>query len=332
MVAASLIGPNMLPTKLPRMIQKPVLLLGLAIALLASAGCGSSDGEANTSAASTVTVATTSTSEDNPSTTAATISSVGETIDVTFDGEGCSVDVAPEIPAGDRIFRYTNASELPIRIKVVLLNDGKSYQDLIAIETDNGGPGNSWSAPTWVQEALISFTPVEAEMADRQTALRYDLEPGPHAVIAFATTSPFAVWLCGPLNVADIGNIGTAEITEVTFDGVVCTTTGPSEVATGAHSFVLTDLTGEGRADVRTMAISADHTYEDLLALQSETGEYVPKPEWAEWPLTTFESVERELGKDEVGKRLILEPGIHGIVVGTGKGIWFCGPLTVTDT
>ncbi len=122
------------------------------------------------------------------------------------------------------------------------------------------------------------------------------------------------------------------EILEVAFDGSVCTTIGPAVVPTGVHSFLLKDLTGEGLADVRTMAVSEGYTYEDLLDLQSEPGEYVPLPEWADWPLTTFEPIDRELDENEIGKRLILEPGVHGIVVGTGKGLWFCGQLTVTDS
>ena len=83
-----------------------------------------------------------------------------------------------------------------------------------------------------------------------------------------------------------------ADIIEVTFDGSACTVTGPDEVSTGVHSFVLLDLTSEGLADVRTMALQDGYTYQDLLDLQSEPGEYVPIPPWAEWPLSTFERVD----------------------------------------
>ncbi len=100
----------------------------------------------------------------------------------------------------------------------------------------------------------------------------------------------------------------------------------------GVHSFVVKDPAGESPADMRTMAITDGHTYQDLLDLQSEPGEYVPLPEWAEGPLTTFEPVDRELGDNELGKRLILEPGEHGIVVRTDEGLWFCGALVVTDS
>jgi hypothetical protein len=66
--------------------------------------------------------------------------------------------------------------------------------------------------------------------------------------------------------------------------------------------------------------------------LHTNPDEYVLLRPWAGWPLTTFEPVGRELGDNEVGKRLILEPGEHGIVVGTGKGVWLCGALAVTDS
>ena len=121
------------------------------------------------------------------------------------------------------------------------------------------------------------------------------------------------------------------DIIEVTFDGSACTATGPDKVSAGVHSFVLLDLTGEGLADLRTMAIQDGHTYQDLLDLQSEPGEYIPIPPWAEWPLSTFERVDRDLAENELGKKLILEPGEHWIVVGTGKGDWFCGALRVSD-
>jgi len=123
-----------------------------------------------------------------------------------------------------------------------------------------------------------------------------------------------------------------AKIIDIAFGGSACTSTGPTAVLTGVQSFVVKDLTGEGPADMRTMAITDGHTYQDLLDLQSQPGEYVPLPEWAEWPLTTFESVDRELGDNELGKKLILEPGEHGIVIRTDDGLWFCGALTVTES
>ena len=167
------------------------------------------------------------------------------------------------------------------------------------------------------------------ELAANQKLDGYSLEPGPHAI--YLGTSNNGLWFCAPLLVTEASST-PVEIIEVSFDGSVCTTTGPAVASAGVHPFVLTDLTGEGLADVRTMAIADDHSYQDLHDLQSEEGEYVTLPPWAEWPPTTFEPVERELAENEIGKMLILEPGEHGIAVCTGKGTWFCGALQVTES
>jgi hypothetical protein len=145
-------------------------------------------------------------------------------------------------------------------------------------------------------------------------------------------TTIAAVTTATPTTLVPQTTSAVADIIEVSFDGEVCTTVGSGVVPTGVQSFVLEDLSGLGLADVRTMAIVDDHTYQDLLDLQSEPGEYVALPQWAEWPLTTFEPVDRELAENETGKTLILEPGQHGIVISTGQRSWFCGALEVTES
>ncbi|MDX2342710.1 MAG: hypothetical protein QNL26_02565 [Acidimicrobiia bacterium] len=135
-----------------------------------------------------------------------------------------------------------------------------------------------------------------------------------------------------PTTLAPQTTSAVPEIIELAFDGSVCTTTGPTVVPASVHSFVVKGLTGNSPADMRTMAITDGHTYQDLLDLQSQPGEYVPLPEWAKWPLTTFDPVDRELGDNELGKRLIPEPGEHGITVRTDEGLWFCGALVVTES
>ncbi len=307
---------------LPLTTRPSKLVLVLLLASIITTGCGSADSTQTSIQTEATSETTASTADDGPD--------ADEAIEVIFDGATCSVPASAETTAGSRVFVFTNQSDLPVRMKVMAITDDKTYGDLLAIETENGGPGNSWAGPPWAPEALISFQTVEMDLAEDQSALRYDLVAGPHAVLAFSTRSPLAIWLCGPLTV---GNAEVdAAIIDVTFDGDECRTSGPTVVPAAAQPFVLQDLTGEGRADVRTMAITDDHTYGDLLDLQGEPGEYVPLPDWAEWPLTTFESVDRELGDNELGKKLLLEPGVHGIVVGTGKGLWFCGELTVTGS
>lgn len=122
-----------------------------------------------------------------------------------------------------------------------------------------------------------------------------------------------------------------AEIIEVTFDGETCTSTGPYEVPAGEQSFVLIDLSTTSQAQQRAWAIDASHTYDDLLALQGEPGEYISLPEWATTALTTFRPIDRDLADNELGNKIVVEPGEYAITVGTGQpsGIWLCGQLIV---
>ena len=189
---------------------RPSLLLCVILILVASAGCGTSNAESSSPSTGPADTAQTSMVNAESSTTepAITTSSTTEalpthdTINVNFDGSVCSVEDPPETGPGDQAFVFTNESDLPARMKVMVVTEDHTYEDLLAIETENGGPGSSWSGPAWLPEATISFTAVDLELADNQSAMRYMLEPGLHAGLVFTTTSPFVIWLCGPLAVS----------------------------------------------------------------------------------------------------------------------------------
>ena len=157
-------------------------------------------------------------------------------------------------------------------------------------------------------------------------------QPEATSTSTLPTTTIAAAPTTTPTTPAPRGTSAPGDIIDITFDGSRCTYSGTTVVPTGVHSFVVKDLTGEPPADMRTMAIADGHTYQDLLDLQGEPGEYVPLPEWAEWPLTTYQPVDRELADNESANQLILEPGEHGITIRTDDGLWFCGALTVTDS
>ncbi|MFW2383012.1 MAG: hypothetical protein ACN4GZ_14760, partial [Acidimicrobiales bacterium] len=222
-------------------------------------------------------------------------------------------------------FVITNMTDEYLGLFVSVLEDGHAYQELIDLQT---APGRYYPKPQWVIYSQRITPDAPIELAPIQHVVGYDLEPGRHAI--YFGTANNGLWFCAPLLVTDPSS-SPPEIIEVRFDGSTCTATAPSVLPSGVRSFVLEDRTGEGLADVRTMAIADDHTYQDLLDLQDEEGEYVALPPWADWPLTTFEPIERELAENEIGKKLILEPGKHAIAVGTGKGTWFCGALQVTE-
>jgi hypothetical protein len=124
------------------------------------------------------------------------------------------------------------------------------------------------------------------------------------------------------------------EVFEVMFDGVECEVNGPSQVVAGTYPFVITDVSGMEGADVRTMVIGEGYTYDDVLALQSEPGEYIRPPDWVELSPIAFVTFEGELQENQTVKTLDLEIATHAISVGTGSpsGIWVCGVLQVAGS
>ena len=77
------------------------------------------------------------------------------------------------------------------------------------------------------------------------------------------------------------------ETPTVTFDGDGCSYSGPTELQTGVHSIVFKDLSDQNQEPYRDLFLETGrildgHTYQDIVDLQSEPGEYFyfPKPDW----------------------------------------------------
>ena len=67
----------------------------------------------------------------------------------------------------------------------------------------------------------------------------------------------------------------------VTFTGNECTSTVPAELPVGEHQFVIRDLSANNPEFGLSVGYYLDgHTYQDILDMQSEPGEYFPKPSW----------------------------------------------------
>ena len=71
-----------------------------------------------------------------------------------------------------------------------------------------------------------------------------------------------------------------AEGIEVTFDGIECTVSGPTELPIGEHSFVLKDLSGQNQVLYVSYLLDGK-TFQDFLDEQpNEPDVYLPKPSW----------------------------------------------------
>ena len=136
-----------------------------------------------------------------------------------------------------------------------------------------------------------------------------------------------------PATTTTIEQAVDVEVFEIVFDGVACEVNGPTEVVAGAYPFVITDVSGMEGVDTRTMVIGDGHTYDDVLASQSEPGEYFVPP-WVELSPIAFIAFDGELQENQTVKTLELEVATHAITVGTGSpsGVWVCGELQVTGS
>jgi hypothetical protein len=120
---------------------------------------------------------------------------------------------------------------------------------------------------------------------------------------------------------------------EVIFDGKDCTATGPAEVTAGEHSFVFIDRS-EYEGELWLVNVDEGHTYQESLDLQSEPGEWYPKPDWHHYDYTASresqqldgERIDREVWKlDKVGLHVIL------CYVSSPQLIWFPAPIMVVE-
>jgi len=69
------------------------------------------------------------------------------TIEVTFDGDGCKYQGSKEVSESDISVRVDNQSEGALMLDVLRFQEGKTYEDLVAYFGSGAGPAElpSWS-------------------------------------------------------------------------------------------------------------------------------------------------------------------------------------------
>jgi len=82
--------------------------------------------------------------------------SVPEGIEVTFDGNECTVSGQTESPIGEHSFILNDLSEMNSELWVLRLRNGKTFQDLL---DEQGEPGVWWAKPSWVSHARHTVGP-----------------------------------------------------------------------------------------------------------------------------------------------------------------------------
>jgi len=114
------------------------------------------------------------------------------------------------------------------------------------------------------------------------------------------------------------------ELGELTFDGNECTVSGPSEVPTGKYSIVFNDTSEQPGIQVNLLGLLEDKTIQDLIDIQSEPGEWYPKPSWAFYGLSLNYPLDKEwvLVIDEEGEYVIY------LWADSSEFLWFCKQIT----
>ena len=121
---------------------------------------------------------------------------------------------------------------------------------------------------------------------------------------------------------------------EVTFDGNDCTVTGPTELPAGEHTFIFIDQS-DMRGELWLVYLEDGKTFQDHFDLQSEPGEWYPKPSWVIYDTrVSFEFQESNGRRVDSSTWKLDKVGEHTIVcyVSSPQMIWFAAPFMVVET
>ena len=121
---------------------------------------------------------------------------------------------------------------------------------------------------------------------------------------------------------------------DVTFDGMGCTVTGPTELPMGEHQFILRDLS-ENDAELTVQYFVDGKTTQDYLDLQSDSGAWFEYQQntWAQ-PAIMRGTEWNELIDGKEYTYLLNEEGEYVILVSgySPRSVWICAPLWVIES
>jgi hypothetical protein len=120
---------------------------------------------------------------------------------------------------------------------------------------------------------------------------------------------------------------------EVTFDGNGCTVTGPAELPAGEYTFNFIDQS-DTRGELWLVYLEEGKTFQDHLDLQSEPGEWYPKPSWVSYDFRVSMEYHKSNGISVVTYTWRLNKvGEHTILcyMPSPEKLWFVVPLMIVE-
>jgi len=168
-------------------------LVSLLLALLLMTACSSSQ---SSPTPIPPTATPTPTSEPLPG-------SVPEEIEVTFDGNECTVSGPTELPIGEHSFILNDLSEMNAELWVLRLRDGKTFQYLLDEQGERGGPGVWWPQPSWVVHARHTGGPLKNANGGEIWTYVVDIEGDYVIMVGEYRPCSKRIWFCPPLMVIE---------------------------------------------------------------------------------------------------------------------------------
>jgi hypothetical protein len=111
---------------------------------------------------------------------------------VTFNGEECSVLGPTEVPTGDYNFVLKNLSDYNLRMGVVRLIDGKTFQDVVDFQ---GEPGR--------YTPFVPFISFPFYYTSDHKVYTYSLDKAGEHYIGVQDSKKTHLWLCAPFQVIE---------------------------------------------------------------------------------------------------------------------------------
>lgn len=122
-------------------------------------------------------------------------------IEVTFDGNECTVSDTTELTVGEHPFVVKNLTEENVSLRIGRLLEDHSFQDFVD-NIEEQGPGRNFE-PDWISCCDARFVASEkGESEDEEIITLGIRNEGEHAIYIFETVEE-SFWPCAPLKVVE---------------------------------------------------------------------------------------------------------------------------------
>ncbi|MGD2147548.1 MAG: hypothetical protein PVH41_12700 [Anaerolineae bacterium] len=113
--------------------------------------------------------------------------------EIVFDGTGCTYTGLTEMPMGRYSFVVDDQSDKDVHLYVVTLTDGKTFQDVLEMQSE---PGAYFPKPDWAKYAIepgsATYKP------DGRRVRTYLLTREGEHILYVGGFDPWSLWFCAP--------------------------------------------------------------------------------------------------------------------------------------